>query len=235
MNSMLKGFSKIALGHQSNRLARAVGSNHQMITSPVLKMLSRTKTNASSISSSYSSVTRRFSSNVGSSANDSWMKWQQSLINSSDEGPKKKTRGGKTLRKRAAKDLASSAVSEASSQERLLDAGQGQFPPLRFSDEETERLLAEAYANIPKRAGKRGTRALKRQKVRFHFLRKADKIKKKEKIQHHFAVMEKRSQKVKDIQKMKEISEVDRAADAEYQMKVLEEFVIRTGISNRQS
>lgn len=221
---MLKGFSSLTLRQTSNRLGSSVSSKPQCILSPVLKNSNVTR-----------SILRSFSSNVGTSGNDLWAKWQQSLINSSDEAPKKKTRGGKTLRKRAAKDLASSAVSEASSQERLLDAGQGQFPPLRFSDEETERLLAEAYENIPKRAGKRGTRALKRQKVRFHFLRKADKIKKKEKIQHHFAVMEKRSKKVKDIQKMKEISEVDRNADAEYQMKVLEEYVIRTGIANNQS
>lgn len=33
----------------------------------------------------------------------------------------------------------------------------GEFPALRYSDEETERLLTEAYAAIPPRAGKRGT------------------------------------------------------------------------------
>jgi hypothetical protein len=222
---MLKGFSRLALSQTANRLSSSVLNKPQMIIYPALGNENTTT----------SSVMRRFSSNTGTSGDNLWMKWQQSLINSSDEGPKKKSRGGKTLRKRAAKDLASSTVSEASSQERLLEAGQGQFPPLRFSDEETERLLAEAYANIPKRAGKRGTRALKRQKVRFHFLRKADKIKKKEKIQHHFAVMEKRSKKVKDIQKMKEISNVNRNADAEYQMKVLEEYVIRTGMANNES
>lgn len=171
---------------------------------------------------------RRFSSLDGNSGNDSWLKWQQSLINSSDESPKTKTRGGKTLRKRVTQNLVSSVTVEASSQERLLDAGQGQFPPLRFSDSETERLLAEAYDSLPKRAGKRGTRSLKRQKVKYHFIRKAHKVKKQEKIRHHFAVMEKRSKKVQDIRKMKEISENEKAADEEYKIKVLEEFRVRT-------
>lgn len=52
----------------------------------------------------------------------------------------------------------------------------GEFPELRYSDEETERLLAEAYAAIPPRGGKRGTLQKKRNKrkteIKMAYIRK---------------------------------------------------------------
>lgn len=107
---------------------------------------------------------------------------------------------------------------------RLLDAGSGQFPPLRFSDEETERLLAAAYAGIPERGISKGTRRIKRQKNRFFGIRKAASIKKAEKIAHHFDKMEKRSKKVQDILRMKEIAAETRVEDKDYQMRVLQKW-----------
>ena len=47
------------------------------------------------------------------------------------------------------------------------ELGLGKFPATRYSPEETERLLAEAMAMLPKREGKRGTRNLRRQKNRY--------------------------------------------------------------------
>lgn len=125
--------------------------------------------------------------------------------------------------------------SSSSSQERLIEAGPGQFPPLRYSDEETERLLKEAYENIPVRTGKRGTRSFKRQKVRFIKIRKARSIKKMEKVRHHFDRMEKRSAKVKGIQKMKEIAVENREEDRLYQESVLKKWAEMNGVAIKSS
>lgn len=183
----------------------------------------------------YTTASRSFTSSsllgknepAGISESDKqWNDWQQSLLNNFSDNDSTlnvstKKRGGKTLRKR--KEAVSSTVS-LSSQERLIDAGPGQFPPLRYSDEETERLLKEAYEKIPARSGKRGTRSFKRQKVRFMKIRKARSIKKMEKVRHHFDRMEKRSAKVKAIQRMKEIAVESRKEDRLYQESVLKKW-----------
>eukprot|EP01083_Nonionella_stella_P262795 893263_1 len=94
-------------------------------------------------------LSRNFSASSEQDTNQQqWNKWQKNLLQTDESAaPKKKKRGGKALRKREA--LKSATAEDGGN--RLLDAGSGQFPPLRFSDEETERLLAEAYAGIPER------------------------------------------------------------------------------------
>lgn len=171
---------------------------------------------------------------TSSASDQEWNAWQRSLLSNVTENEVSfantssiTKRGGKTLRKR--KEALKSV--SLSSQERLIEAGPGQFPPMRYSDEETERLLKEAYENIPERTGKRGTRSFKRQKVRFWGIRKARRIKKMEKVRHHFAQMEKRSARVKAIQRMKEIAVETRQEDKLYQQSVLRKWASIQGVA----
>ncbi|GFH46045.1 hypothetical protein CTEN210_02519 [Chaetoceros tenuissimus] len=199
------------------------------ITRGFANMAVRSRFTATSTTKAASTNIRSFSSG----SDKTWNKWQENLINSDldQDVTSVKKRGGKTLRKKqAAKEIS------LSDQNRLLDgAGPGQFPPLRFSDEETEKLLAEAYSLIPERAGKRGTRALKRQKNRFRSIRKAASIKKQEKINHHFDRMDKRSFKVESIRRMKEIAVDVRQQDQAYQMEVMKRYAaLMNGQSNVQ-
>jgi hypothetical protein len=178
---------------------------------------------SSSISSSIciNSSIRSFSTKDDNKTTKEWNKWQQSLINTDPSSKAvKKTRGGKTLRKK--RDAAAQTDTSLSSQARLLDgAGPGQFPPLRYNDEETEKLLQEAYANLPQKGGKRGTRKLKREKNRYHGIRKARSLKKMEKINHHFDRMEKRSIQSASIRKVRELAIEVRVDDKAYQMQIL--------------
>jgi hypothetical protein len=193
------------------------------------------------VSRSFTSSTVLAKENVPPETSESdkqWNNWQQSLLNNfldndSSSNALTKKRGGKTLRKKRA--MIDEVSRSSSSQERLIDAGPGQFPPLRYSDEETERLLKEAYENIPVRTGKRGTRSFKRQKVRFIKIRKARSIKKMEKVRHHFDRMEKRSAKVKAIQKMKEIAVETREEDRLYQESVLKKWAAMNGVAIKSS
>ena len=96
-----------------------------------------------------------------------------------------------------------------------------QFPALRYSDEETERLLAEAYANLPERTGKRGTRHLKRERQRWFRARLNARKKKEERIAEHSRRMEKRSRIVKEVMAVKEEAEDVRDAERQYQEEVM--------------
>ena len=62
------------------------------------------------------------------------------------------------------------------------------------------------------------------QKNRYFTIRKARSIKKAEKIAHHFDTMEKRSQQVTDIRRIKEVAEEARVEDQEYHMTVLKKW-----------
>ena len=110
--------------------------------------------------------------------------------------------------------------------QRLAGGGGGEFPPMRYSDEETERLLQQAYAAIPKRMGKRGTLQLKRQKRRWHLVREIHRKYKEHIVKFHFRRMERRSTKMKQI--IDFISNVAPNAvqeDAEYQNNVRQRYM----------
>ncbi len=113
--------------------------------------------------------------------------------------------------------------------------GTGQFPSMRYSDEETERLLKEAYDNIPKRGISKKTRQIKRQRNRFRAIREARRIKKQEKIAHHFARMEKRSRKKKDVKRVIETADEIRENELMYQRKVLMKWAEIQGLAAVQS
>ena len=66
---------------------------------------------------------------------------------------------------------------------------------------------------------------MKRQRLRFKFIRKEHAKKKKERIAAHFRKMEKRSQLIKDVRAVYQGAEEIREADKAYQSKVLQRWV----------
>lgn len=130
----------------------------------------------------------------------------------------KKTRGGKaTKRKQTRRDAMEEKLKE---RQRLTGAGGGEFPPLRYSDEETDRLLAQAYAALPPRAGKRGTLNLKRQKRRWHLVREIRRRYKAHMANFQVRKMEKRSLKIKEVKAILDEAPAIRQRDREYQLSV---------------
>ena len=111
----------------------------------------------------------------------------------------------------------------------LIQLKGGEFPALRYSDEETERLLAEAYAAIPPRAGKRGTNHLKREKRRWQIKREYDAKKKAERIGAHTRRMAKRSRIIREIKQVKEEAPRVREEDSNYQEYVLQRWAEMNG------
>jgi hypothetical protein len=108
--------------------------------------------------------------------------------------------------------------------------GGGHFPPMRYSDEETERLLKMAYAAIPPRAGRRGTRSLKRQKYRWHLVRRIRRVYKAHIVRFHARRMEKRSLKIKQVKAMIQGAPEVVARDEAYRQQVLEQHQKRLGL-----
>jgi len=138
----------------------------------------------------------------------------------------KKKRGGKMDRKRKEREA------ELEAQLRGEDITQlkgGEFPALRYSDEETERLLAEAYAAIPPRAGKRGTLNLKREKRRWFIKRQYDYKKKLEGIATHERRMEKRHRISEEMKECRREARGVRAKDREYRDVVLRRWAEMNG------
>jgi len=173
-------------------------------------------------------------SSSGSSQHDAWVQFQQSIavsgfetgqITKEKDLTKTKTRGGKLNRKRAEKE----AEFEAFKRGDQIQLKGGEFPTQRYSDEETERLLAEAYAHIPPRAGKRGTNHLRREKHRWHLKRQYDAKKKHERYEHHLARMKKRHEiSVQVYETRTNAPEVCRK-DREYQERVLDMWAVMNG------
>lgn len=111
--------------------------------------------------------------------------------------------------------------------------GGGHFPPMRYSDEETERLLTMAYAAIPPRTGRRGTRSLKRQKRRWHLVRRIHRVYKGHIVRFHARRMEKRSLKVKQVRAMIQGAPEIVARDEAYRQQVLEQHQKRLGLASQ--
>ncbi|GAX26378.1 hypothetical protein FisN_2Hh204 [Fistulifera solaris] len=121
---------------------------------------------------------------------------------------------------RATKKAKQSAVEAAAERQRLTKAGGGLYPPLRYSPEETELLLKEAYDAVPARAGKRGTREAKRQGRRWQAVRKIRKKYKKLLVRAHHRKMEKRSLKVAQVKAVLAEAPDIVKRDREYQAEV---------------
>lgn len=145
-----------------------------------------------------------------------WVDVQQSLSVGTFPGSSK----GAGMSARATKKAKQSAAEAVAERQRLTKAGGGLYPPLRYSPEETELLLKEAYAAVPERAGKRGTRQAKRQFRRWQAVRKIRKKYKKSLIRAHFRKMEKRSDKVAKVKAVLEEAPDIVKRDREYQAEV---------------
>lgn len=151
-----------------------------------------------------------------------WVKFQQSIAVEGFETGQvttakvvKKSKGGKQIRRKKEKELAELQAKRA---ER---GGLGKFPAIRYSEEETQRLLAEAMSMLPKRDGKRGTLNLRRQKRRWFLVRKIRAKYKRLRIAEHENKMERRSRKVEAVKTLKaEVPDV-RRRDLDYQAQVL--------------
>lgn len=175
----------------------------------------------------------------GSSQHDTWTEFQRSIaVSGVDTGQVlkerqlgKKNRGGNIARKRKEREA------ELEAQLKGVDISQtqlkgGEFPALRYSDEETERLLAEAYAAIPPRAGKRGTLHIKREKHRWWIKRQYDYKKKLERIGTHDRRMAKRMlTKAQMKEERREAVEV-REQEKEYHDMVLQRWAKMNGHGN---
>lgn len=144
-----------------------------------------------------------------------WVDVQQSLSVGAFPGSKKAG-----VSARATKKAKQIAVEAAAERQRLTKAGGGLYPPLRYSPEETELLLKEAYEAVPERAGKRGTRQAKRQGRRWQAVRKIRKKYKKLIVRAHFRKMEKRSTKVAQVKAVLEEAPEVVKRDREYQAEV---------------
>eukprot|EP00548_Thalassiothrix_antarctica_P007240 CAMPEP_0194134294 /NCGR_PEP_ID=MMETSP0152-20130528/4370_1 /TAXON_ID=1049557 /ORGANISM="Thalassiothrix antarctica, Strain L6-D1" /LENGTH=292 /DNA_ID=CAMNT_0038829949 /DNA_START=150 /DNA_END=1028 /DNA_ORIENTATION=- len=102
----------------------------------------------------------------------------------------------------------------------------GTYPALRFNDEETKRLLDEAYAGLPQKTqGRRGTNNLRRQRNRWHAVRKSHKLHKKNRgVKQHEKRMIRRSRVVREVKEVKAEGPVLRETNAAYQQHVLEQW-----------
>jgi len=123
------------------------------------------------------------------------------------------------------------AAADEEERQRLTQAGGGLYPPLRYSPEDTERLLAEAYAAIPERAGPRGNRRQKRQRTRWHLVRKIHKKQKKHLVRAHFRKMEERSRRIREVKEVLEEAPSIRQRDREYQAMILKRYLAPTAES----
>ena len=140
----------------------------------------------------------------------------------------KKSRGGKQARRKREKELARLGAAMDDSANEKISAVAQKFPAIRYSPEETEELLQQAYAALPVRDGKRGTRNLRRQETRWKKVRKIRSDYKAEKINAHFHKMEARKYKRDRTKHAQESATEQRQSDMEYQGMVLKRWMETT-------
>lgn len=158
-----------------------------------------------------------------------WVKFQQSIsVEGFQTGQTvtatvlKKSRGGKQARRKREKELARlGAGSTGTTTYGDASATTTKFPAIRYSVEETQELLKQAYAALPERAGKRGNRNLRRQANRWKVVRDGRSQYKKYIILAHERRMEHRKYKRDRVVLAKDDAPVQRQKDVEYQAKVL--------------
>mmetsp|Transcript_28893 Transcript_28893/g.78283 ORF Transcript_28893/g.78283 Transcript_28893/m.78283 type:complete len:303 (+) Transcript_28893:383-1291(+) len=163
-----------------------------------------------------------------------WVKFQQSITvegfqtgQTTTATALKKNRGGKQARRKREKELA--RLGAFSESEENISAVAQKFPAIRYSPEETEELLKQAYAALPERAGKRGNRNLKRQAERWRRVRKIRSDYKAHLVEAHHRRMEARSYKRERTKAMKEEASELRQKDLVYQGTVLKRWTDTVG------
>ena len=106
-----------------------------------------------------------------------------------------------------------------------LSAVAAKFPAIRYSPEETEELLKQAYAALPPRRGKRGTRNLRRQETRWRKVRKFRSDYKANIINAHYRKMDHRKYKRDRTKQALDDSIEQRRRDLHYQGQVLKRWM----------
>jgi len=158
---------------------------------------------------------------------DAWVQFQQGIvvdgfetgqITEVEKNVGMKKRGGKMVKKKLEKER---MMKEAQDSFGLTNFGGGEFPAERWSDEETARLLTEAYANLPKKDGKRGSRKKKRDKLKFHLIRRIHAKQKAWRIKAHFRKMDDRSRRWTEVKEIKANSPEVCRKEADYQEYVM--------------
>ncbi|KAL7443708.1 hypothetical protein ACHAXM_009119 [Skeletonema potamos] len=198
------------------------------------------KSDKASSSHSQQQATNNNDTISGSSQHNTWVEFQKSIAVTGFETGQtvreqtfgKKSRGGKIDRKRKEREAELEAALRGVDNTQLKG---GEFPSLRYSDEETERLLAQAYAAIPPRAGKRGTRNLKRQRRRWEMKRQYDATKKQERMEEHVRRMAKRHEISQAMYTIRVEAGDLRERERVYQMGVVERWAARNGVVSSSS
>jgi hypothetical protein len=151
----------------------------------------------------------------------------------------KKSRGGKQARRKREKELArlggDGLVDSLAGTGQKISAVAAKFPAIRYSVEETEELLKQAYATLPTRTGKRGSRNLKRQANRWRIVRKIRSDYKAQLLRAHYRRMLQRKYK-RDRTKEAMHDAVDqRQSDLDYQGQVLKRWMNMSNNGNSGS
>jgi len=166
-----------------------------------------------------------------------WVKFQQSITVAGFQTGQvttatafKKSRGGKQARRKREKELARLGVAEeegstGATGSAKLSAVAAKFPAIRYSPEETEELLKQAYAALPPRSGKRGTRNLRRQETRWRKVRKIRSDYKANIINAHYRKMDHRKYKRDRTKQALDDSIEQRRRDLHYQGQVLKRWM----------
>ena len=157
----------------------------------------------------------------------------------------KKSRGGKQARRKREKELArlqqqqqgladpnqgpstaiAAAAAAASSASSTSSAVATKFPAIRYTPEQTQELLRQAFEALPERAGKRGNRNMRRQERRWKLVRKIRSDYKANIVAAHERRMEHRHYKRQRVIQAKEDAISQREKDLQYQKNVLERWV----------
>lgn len=160
-----------------------------------------------------------------------WVEFQKSIaVQGFETGQMTQILQGHTLtrlqraQKRAQKRLERRVLDE---KERRLQIQTGEYPSLRLSDDETQRLLEQAKAAIPVRTGKRGTKRIFRNFQRWWRVRKC---RKKYRRQIAAANVRKdlaRQRNWKIVKAMIQFTPHCQAADRSYQWEAFQRWVAR--------
>jgi len=161
-----------------------------------------------------------------------WVKFQQAIaVDGFETGQTKALQnikkrgggggGGSSNKRKTKRDKMLDKIIERNAEAELKG---GEFPALRYSEEETERLLRQAYAAIPARAGRRGTKNLKRRKRQYALVREIHRKKKAHLAAFQLRRMAARSAKKKDVNSIIREAKSVRLRDREYQLSVIKRW-----------
>jgi len=205
-----------------------------------LKIQQKKKKNANASKASSEAASEATETDETNSSNDSnpflqhqeWVRFQQSItVDGFQTGQTttatilKKSRGGKQARRKREKELARLGAFATEGDTANLSAVAQKFPAIRYSPEETEDLLKQAYEALPERAGKRGNRNQRRQNLRWKRVRRIRSDYKAHMVDAHYDRMEARKYKRDRTKDALEEAPRQRDRDVAYQGGVLKRWM----------